>query len=86
MQGKKILPSAPDVVTFITFGVLSVMAGFLTFLLPETGSEDLPDTVDDAENLGDANKNGGIMAKTEYDDNTLVRSEDCTQTQYSEVS
>ena len=73
-------------VTFITLGVFSIIAAFLTLCLPETGDEDLPDTLVDAETLGDANKNGGLAAKTEYDDNTLVRSEDCTQTQYSEVS
>ena len=83
MQGKKLLPAAPDVVTFITFGALSVIAGLLAWALPETGNEDLPDTVFEAENLADGIK---VDKKTEaYDDNTLVRSEDCTQTQYSEV-
>ena len=38
------MPSAPDVVTFITFGVLSIIAGLLALILPETGDEDLPDT------------------------------------------
>lgn len=70
-------------VTFITFGTLSVIAGLLALILPETGNEDLPDTVADAEHLGEHEK---IAKRTEYDDNTLVRSEDCTNTQYSEVS
>lgn len=70
-------------VTFITFGSLSVIAGLLALILPETGDEDLPDTVFDAENLGEASRK--LSRKTDYDDNTLVRSEDCGATQYSEV-
>ena len=38
------MPSAPHVVTFITFGVLSIIACLLALILPETGDEDLPDT------------------------------------------
>ena len=41
------------------------------------GDEDLPDTVEEAEHLGEH------KTKTDYDDNTLVRSEDCAPTQYS---
>ena len=56
-----------------------MLAGLLTLCLPETGDEDLPDTVAEAEHIGE-------HKKTElYDDNTLVRSEDCAPTQYSEV-
>ena len=76
------MPAATNVVPFITFGGLSVLAALLVMILPETGEEDLPDTVREAENLGEERCR---MAKQEYDDNTLVRSEDCTQTQYSEV-
>ena len=73
-------------VTFITFGGLSVFAALLALLLPETGEENLPDTVREAETLGEAErmaKHGG--KRGDYDDNTLVRSDDCAQTQYSEV-
>ena len=72
-------------VTFITFGGLSVLAAFLALILPETGDEDLPDTVREAETLGEERmaKNGTSGG---YDDNTLVRSDDCAQTQYSEVN
>ena len=87
MQGKKLLPAAPDVVTFITFGALSIVAGILTWALPETGNEDLPDTVYEAENLGEIKID---RKKSTYDDNTLVRSEDCGTTTpvptYTEVS
>ena len=38
------MPLKPDVVTFITFGVLSIIACLLALILPETGDEDLPDT------------------------------------------
>lgn len=76
-QGKHIYPEAPDLITFITFGGLSLLSGLLALCLPETGDEDLPDTVDDAEQLGIH------KVKTDYDDNTLVRSEDCPPTQYS---
>ena len=38
------MPETPDVVTFITFGVLSIIACLLALILPETGDEDLPDT------------------------------------------
>ena len=69
-------------VPFVTFGGLSVLAALLAMLLPETIDEDLPDTVREAETLGEERCR---MTKQEYDDNTLVRSEDCTQTQYSEV-
>ncbi len=75
LQGNKLLPKAPNVVAFITFGALSVIAGLLALILPETGNEDLPDTVAEAENLGEGRKRA---KSTDYDDNTLVRSEDCT--------
>ena len=83
MQGKKLLPEAPNVVPFITFGGLSMVAALLALMLPETGDENLPDTVREAETLGDERM--GKMGKQDYDDNTLVRSDDCAQTQYSEV-
>ena len=72
-------------VTFITFGVLSVIAGLLALILPETGDEDLPDTVYEAENLGDnPQKNFSQKQASEYNDDTLVRSDDCAQqSQYS---
>ena len=38
------MSETPDVVTFITFGVLSIIACLLAMILPETGDEDLPDT------------------------------------------
>ena len=52
-------------VPFITFGGLSVLAALLVMILPETGEEDLPDTVREAENLGEERCR---MAKQEYDD------------------
>ena len=71
-------------VTFITFGVLSVIAGLLALILPETGDEDLPDTVFEAENLGDNPEKNSAKQASEYNDDTLVRSEDCAQqSQYS---
>ena len=42
-----------------------------------SGDEDLPDTVEEAEHLGEH------KIKTDYNDDTLVRSEDCAPTQYS---
>jgi hypothetical protein len=81
LKGKRVYSEAPDLVTFITFGVLSLLAGFLTLLLPETWNRDLPDTVLEAEHLGEAAK---VQQKSDYDDNTLVRSEDCAPTQISD--
>ena len=78
-QGKKLYPKHPDLLSFITFGGLSLLAGLCTLCLPETGDEDLPDTVAEAEHIGEHKKT------EQYDDNTLVRSEDCAPTQYSEV-
>ena len=72
-------PKHPDLLSFITFGGLSLLAGLCTLCLPETGDEDLPDTVAEAEHIGEHKKT------EQYDDNTLVRSEDCAPTQYSEV-
>lgn len=34
------------------FGILSVMAGLLTLLLPETNKKPLPETVDEVEAMG----------------------------------
>ena len=86
-QGSKLLHSSRDATTFsfITFGVLSVIAGLLALILPETGDEDLPDTVYEAENLGDnPEKNFSQKQASEYNDDTLVRSDDCAQqSQYS---
>ena len=82
-QGKHIYPEAPDLVTFITFGGLSLVAGIFALALPETGDEDLPDTVFEAEHLGEAGK---ATKSGDFDDNTLVRSEDCGPTQFSEVN
>ena len=49
-------------------------------ILPETGDEDLPDTVYEAENLGDnPQKNFSQKQASEYNDDTLVRSDDCAQ-------
>ena len=38
-------------VTFLTFGALSITAGFLTLFLPETMNKGLPDTVLQANDL-----------------------------------
>ena len=40
----------------IIFGFLGVVAGSLVFLLPETADADLPDTINDAEDLGTDNE------------------------------
>jgi len=83
--GKKLMPLKPDVVTFITFGVLSIIACLLALILPETGDEDLPDTVFEAENLGDNPDKNCQKQASNYNDDTLVRSEDfgAQQSQYS---
>jgi hypothetical protein len=52
-QGAHIYSAAPKFVTFLVFGILSVIAGCLTLLLPETLNRDLPDTVREAEHLGE---------------------------------
>jgi hypothetical protein len=52
-QGAHLYSDAPRLVTFLIFGFLSIVAGFLTLLLPETLNRDLPDTVRQAEHLGD---------------------------------
>lgn len=44
--------------TFLTFGVLSIVAGFLTLLLPETLNEALPDTVLQASDIGQVDAEG----------------------------
>merc|ERR1719346_584922 len=41
LLGKHIYPEAPDLITFITFGGLSLLSGLLALCLPETGDEDL---------------------------------------------
>ena len=46
---------APELVTFMTFGILSIIAGFLTLFLPETLNHALPDTVRQANHLGGPN-------------------------------
>ena len=51
-QGAHLYSAAPRLVTFLIFGFLSIVAGFLTLLLPETLNRDLPDTVRQAEHLG----------------------------------
>ena len=51
------MPATPDVVTFITFGVLSIIACLLALILPETGDEDLPDT---GKLFQEAVKNGSL--------------------------
>lgn len=39
-------------VTMLVFGVTSLMAAAITMTLPETKNIKLPDTVDEAENIG----------------------------------
>jgi len=36
----------------VLFGSVSVLAGMLALLLPETFNQHLPDTIEDAENFG----------------------------------
>lgn len=38
---------------FVVFTILSVLSGILTSYLPETRGKDIPDTIDDTENLND---------------------------------
>ena len=38
------------------FGGVSLLGGFLALLLPETKTEDLPDTFEEAENIGKGRK------------------------------
>ena len=37
---------------FIIFGILSIVAGLLTLILPETLNESLPETLQDGEEFG----------------------------------
>ena len=48
----------PQLVTFLTFGGCSILAGLLTFLLPETQSKNLPDTVRESNELSSVDEDG----------------------------
>ena len=48
----------PQLVTFLTFGGCSILAGLLTFLLPETQSKNLPDTVRESNELSSVDEEG----------------------------
>ena len=49
--------------TFLTFGVLSFTASFLTFFLPETMNNGLPDTVFQAKDLVQGRKKRCSLAR-----------------------
>ena len=49
---------SPQLPTFLTFGTLSILASFLTLLLPETWNRGLPDTVAQAKDLGKESEAG----------------------------
>jgi len=52
LQGKKFYGQSPELLTFVTFGSLSLLASVLVLLLPETLDRALPDTVVQANRLG----------------------------------
>ncbi|GAB6024859.1 hypothetical protein CHUAL_009976 [Chamberlinius hualienensis] len=63
---------------FILFGVLAIIGGGLTLLLPETLNVPLPDTVKDVKNLNDANTVEG-QTNTASDDQQEVNPNDNKQ-------
>lgn len=45
-----------EMLPFISFGIVSITAAALVLLLPETLHQNLPDTIDDAKNMGKKTK------------------------------
>ncbi|TRY70254.1 hypothetical protein TCAL_07532 [Tigriopus californicus] len=64
LLGKFVYGDSPQFITFLVFGVLSIMAGFLTVFLPETRFKGLPDTVRQASVLGEDNANQSQRTRT----------------------
>ncbi len=58
LQGEFLYSESPQLVYFLTFGALSIIAGFLTLFLPETLNVALPDTVVQAGDLGHCDRDG----------------------------
>ena len=52
LQGEMIGGKFGQVEPLVVFGVLSIIAGILLFLLPETLNEKLPDTIKEGESFG----------------------------------
>lgn len=45
-----------ELLPYLSFGLMSLIAGLLVLLLPETLDQDLPDTLDEAESIGRHNQ------------------------------
>ena len=58
--------------TFLTFGAFSIVAAFLTLLLPETLDRNLPDTVQDADHISDCPNNRERTGSMTGDDTTTM--------------
>lgn len=41
-----------ELLPFVTFGAISLIAAILVLFLPETLHQDLPDTIEEAKNIG----------------------------------
>lgn len=53
-----------DYIPFVTFGSMSVVAGLMTLVLPETLKVSLPDTVEEAEGLGKPTETMTVFPET----------------------
>lgn len=49
-----------EVLPSLSFGAISIVAGVLVLLLPETFNQELPDTIEEAKNIGRTDKNRDI--------------------------
>lgn len=70
---------SPQLVTFLTFGALSISSGLLTLLLPETLDRALPDTLVEANDLGgdddDDSEAGRLRGRRKGSGHTLLRND-----------